>query len=556
MKTILVTGAAGYIGRHVVKKALDMGYRVIASDFAFKGVDERAEFCDVPIFSGDKNIYAALGKPDVCIHMAWRDGFRHNAPSHMKDLSSHVTFLNNMAAGGLSDLTVMGTMHEVGYWEGAIEDDTPCNPLSQYGIAKNALRQSMMLSLQGSSCNLHWLRAYYITGDEAHGSSIFAKIAQAGVQGGPAGAAAEAAVQYRKEVLVVAIAVMLLPVLVLIMLPGAIFGTLTQPSTAVNDDLEIAANVIQLRNAVSDILQEAYEDTLAEIESERASRTYSDIDDSVGGHVSYNAFQLISMYCAYQGEDDYTKISLSNLSEQIQAHRTEYYTYTISEEVRTEPVQKEVRGQTITVQEDHTYTVFTLSYLGDDYFADTVWQLDDKQKSYADAYAHNLTVYLHEIEEREGISILGQINDSLIDDNSPAPSGGFGNPFNDPNWEQHITSFFGKREDVGIPGKDTTIHNGLDIAYPYGTPILAVEAGTVIKAGYHVSYGNYLVINHGGGYCTLYAHCSQLLAQVGDTVNKYDTIAKVGATGDVTGNHLHICVIINGFYVNPKDYLN
>ena len=56
MKTILVTGAAGYIGRHVVKKALDMGYRVIASDFAFKGVDERAEFCDVPIFSGDKNI--------------------------------------------------------------------------------------------------------------------------------------------------------------------------------------------------------------------------------------------------------------------------------------------------------------------------------------------------------------------------------------------------------------------------------------------------------------------------------------------------------------------
>ena len=77
-----------------------------------------------------------------------------------------------------------------------------------------------------------------------------AKIAQAGVQGGPAGAAAEAAVQYRKEVLVVAIAVMLLPVLVLIMLPGAIFGTLTQPSTAVNDDLEIAANVIQLRNDV------------------------------------------------------------------------------------------------------------------------------------------------------------------------------------------------------------------------------------------------------------------------------------------------------------------
>ena len=385
-----------------------------------------------------------------------------------------------------------------------------------------------------------------------HNAPKLAKIAQAGIQGCPAGAAAEATMQYRKEVLVVVISVLLLPVLVLLMLPGAIFGTLTQPSTAVNDDLEVAANVIQLRNAVSDILQEAYEDTLAEIESERARLTYSDVADSVGGHVSYNAFQLISMY----SENDYTKISLADLSEQVQAHQAEYYTYTTSEEVRTEPVQKEVRGQTITVQEDHTYTVFTLSYVGDNYFADTVWQLDNKQKSYADAYAHNLSVYLHEVEERAGISILGQINDALIDDDSPAPSGWFGNPFNDPNWEQHITSFFGKREDVGIPGKDTTNHNGLDIAYPYGTPILAVEAGTVIKAGYHVSYGNYLVINHGGGYCTLYAHCSQLLAQVGDTVNKYDTIAKVGATGDVTGNHLHICVIIDGIYVNPKDYLN
>lgn len=183
MKKILVTGAAGYIGRHVVKTALDMGYPVIASDFAFKGVDERAEFCDVPLFSDDKNIWQALGAPDVCIHLAWRDGFRHNASSHMKDLSSHVVFLNNLAKGGLPMLTVMGTMHEVGYWEGPITADTPCAPQSQYGIAKNALRQSLLLSLPDTGCLLHWLRAYYITGDEAHGSSIFAKITQAELDG-------------------------------------------------------------------------------------------------------------------------------------------------------------------------------------------------------------------------------------------------------------------------------------------------------------------------------------------------------------------------------------
>lgn len=183
MKTILVTGAAGYIGRHVVKEALDRGYTVIASDFQFKGVDERARFCDVPIFSGARDIYRQLGEPDVLIHMAWRDGFIHNSPAHIKDLSSHAVFLNNMAAGGLPAMTVMGTMHEVGYWEGPIDENTPCNPLSQYGVAKNALRQSLMLSMDGGDCKLHWLRAYYITGDEAHGSSIFAKITQAEEEG-------------------------------------------------------------------------------------------------------------------------------------------------------------------------------------------------------------------------------------------------------------------------------------------------------------------------------------------------------------------------------------
>ena len=142
-------------------------------------MDERAEFCDEPLFSGDPDLYKKLGSPDICIHLAWRDGFRHNSAAHMKDLSSHVTFLNTMVEGGLQGLSVMGTMHEVGYWEGAINESTPCKPQSQYGIAKNALRQSLMLSLADSPSRLHWLRAYYITGDEAHGSSIFAKITQA-----------------------------------------------------------------------------------------------------------------------------------------------------------------------------------------------------------------------------------------------------------------------------------------------------------------------------------------------------------------------------------------
>ena len=219
-------------------------------------------------------------------------------------------------------------------------------------------------------------------------------------------------------------------------------------------------------------------------------------------------------------------------------------------------VDKVVDGVLTRVPETHDYTTYTVTYAGDEYFADTVWQLDGKEKSFASDYAQNLTLYLQEIEEREGISILEEINDLTAGSTVPVAEGDFGNPFNDPAWRSHITSRFGKRPDVGLPGKDTTNHNGLDIAYGYGTPILAVQSGTVITATVSPSYGNYVVIDHGGGICTLYAHCSRLLASVGQTVSKYDTIAEVGSTGDSTGNHLHICFIVNGEYVNPEQYLH
>ena len=176
---ILVTGAAGYIGRHVVKRCLNEGHDVYVSDFQYKGIDDRAKRCDVPLFSGEKDIYEKLGKPDVLIHLAWRDGFVHNSKAHMDDLSQHIIFLENMIDGGLKYLSVMGSMHEVGYWEGAVDENTPCKPMSMYGIAKNALRQTLMQYTKDKDVNLHWLRAYYIYGDDMRGSSIFAKICQA-----------------------------------------------------------------------------------------------------------------------------------------------------------------------------------------------------------------------------------------------------------------------------------------------------------------------------------------------------------------------------------------
>ena len=230
--------------------------------------------------------------------------------------------------------------------------------------------------------------------------------------------------------------------------------------------------------------------------------------------------------------------------------------YTAETETKIEMVDKIVDGVPTKVPETHDYTTYTISYAGDNYFADTIWQLDETERAFASDYAQNLTLYLQEIEEREGISILEQVNDLTAGSTVPVAEGDFGNPFNDPAWRSHITSRFGKRPDVGLPGKDTTNHNGLDIAYGYGTPILAVQSGTVITATTSPSYGNYLVIDHGGGICTLYAHCSRLLVSVGQTVSKYDTIAEVGSTGDSTGNHLHICFIVNGQYTDPEQYLH
>lgn len=181
---VLVTGANGYIGRHVVSALLDKGTDVIACDIVTTEVDVRATRKTLNIFElPDGNIYEQLGSPDVCLHMAWRNGFVHNAPTQMGDLSAHYYFLTRLIDSGLKQLAVMGTMHEVGYWEGAIDENTPCNPTSMYGIAKDALRRSMLLYCEQKACILQWLRCYYILGDDKKNNSIFHKLLLASEEG-------------------------------------------------------------------------------------------------------------------------------------------------------------------------------------------------------------------------------------------------------------------------------------------------------------------------------------------------------------------------------------
>ncbi|MBQ7847521.1 MAG: peptidoglycan DD-metalloendopeptidase family protein [Clostridia bacterium] len=121
-----------------------------------------------------------------------------------------------------------------------------------------------------------------------------------------------------------------------------------------------------------------------------------------------------------------------------------------------------------------------------------------------------------------------------------------------PTTEGRISSYYGYR----YLFNEYKLHGGLDIAISTGTPLYAADGGTVEIAGdLGNTYGTYVVIDHGNGMKTLYAHMSKLSVKKGDLVNKGDLIGKSGATGRVTGPHLHFEVRIDGSRVNPSKYL-
>ena len=175
---ILVTGANGYLGKGVVKQLLDDGVEVIATDFNDNFIDRRATIMKTDLFSLE-NPYNFFRKPDVLLHMAWRDGFVHSSLNHINDLPNHMQFISKMIQAGIKQVAVMGSMHEIGFYEGSINENTPCNPQSLYGISKNALRRIVELECKKQDCIFQWLRGLYIVGNTEDGSSIFSKIVQA-----------------------------------------------------------------------------------------------------------------------------------------------------------------------------------------------------------------------------------------------------------------------------------------------------------------------------------------------------------------------------------------
>ena len=175
---ILVTGANGYLGQGIVRSILNNGHCVVATDFNTQFVDERAERIACNLFEVD-NPYSFFGEPDVLLHLAWRDGFVHYSSAHIEDLPKHYAFIKKMVDGGIQQVAVMGSMHEIGFFEGSINESTPCHPTTPYGIAKNALRDLTQMLCKQKNIVFQWLRGYYIVGYSKFGSSIFSKITAA-----------------------------------------------------------------------------------------------------------------------------------------------------------------------------------------------------------------------------------------------------------------------------------------------------------------------------------------------------------------------------------------
>lgn len=180
---VLVTGANGYLGQGIVKHLLDLSIHVVAADFSVDHVDGRADKKACDLFSISSDPYHYFGEPDVLLHLAWRDGFVHYSDAHINDLPKHYNFIKSFSESDIKQIAVMGSMHEIGFFEGSIKEDTECNPTTPYGISKNALRELTAMFCKQKNKKFQWMRGYYIVGNSKYGSSIFSKITAAEIEG-------------------------------------------------------------------------------------------------------------------------------------------------------------------------------------------------------------------------------------------------------------------------------------------------------------------------------------------------------------------------------------
>ena len=249
-----------------------------------------------------------------------------------------------------------------------------------------------------------------------------------GAAGGPFTAAIGIAIANRHgiaKIIIVIIAILLLPVLFILMLPGLIFGSLMEDTGALNSNTIINDNIRASREAIVEVLEESHADILSEINAAIAKLPEGDtasINDSYTYNISVNANLLISQFCASQ--DNYENINLRKLKSLIRKIKDGLFSYDVATETVTMEVvveggaegenspegneNAEPQTKTVTFTR-HTYTV---QYAGDAYFADHVFHLTDEQKKLAQDYAENLTTFFG--NAASGVAMAINLSDEVL----------------------------------------------------------------------------------------------------------------------------------------------
>lgn len=362
-----------------------------------------------------------------------------------------------------------------------------------------------------------------VAGNLAHLAKALYDIIRAFMQGGWAAAALQALKHYWPQILVIALVLLLLPIIIFCCLPMMLFGWSSSTDSNISAMTVQAESVSGYYDNYETYIDEWVESITSSImdgggQNTETDDTVHDTDDTEeteyeivysGSKIQKNWFIALHAVTLDNNLGAATETDVRSFAEKC-------FEYTVTSS--TESSDSESSDTTVSIINIHYRTPTEIM---------ATYGYDEADENWARLMHKTL-----EMENNSSVGVLGTL-------------------FSDSSWRNSITSEYGYRTSP-TPG----YHYGLDIGMPTGTEICAVKDGTVSAVVYGTTgYGYYVMINHENSVQTMYAHCSELLVSVGDSVNKGTVIAKVGNTGNSTGPHCHFEVRINGEQVDPLPYL-